>query len=538
MWNPSDRLCRRGATATRLLRAGVAVCALALSGPALAQAPPSPGTPGAAPSAGSLQDLRQVLEKTYEVLPLHNGVVLRPRQERLGVRTIEVSGDTIAVNGERVTEGVLRAWLATEAEPVLRLYHLPPRERQALFGLPGGGGAPPAAAASPAPGDETEIPAEGEIPAEAPDSDVPEPPLPAEAPEAPEAPDHGTSGSQLNFGNNIVVDKDELVEEAVAFVGSVRVEGEVSRDATALAGSVTVNGRVGGNVTAIGGDVRLGPHAVVDGDVTSVGGKIVRAEGAQVHGKTTEAGMTPPRRGWDDDGDVDIHFRPWSPFLTGSMDLVFQLVWVAILGLLVCLCLLVARAPMEKVERHVVHEPWIAGLIGLAAQLLFFPLLTAVTILLVITIVGCALIALYPFIFIALGLAALLGYAAVAHSVGRLLETRFNRRFGGPYVVALAGVLAIEIWSLLGRLVGLGSGPVDFIAFTILAFGFAVQYVAWTVGFGAVLRARFGGTPDTLPATILPPPPAPAPPAPPAPVFDAPELDGRLDETDPDRPLV
>jgi len=469
------------------------------------------------------QDLRRVLEESYEVLPLHNGVVLRPRKERLGVRTIEVSGDTIAVNGERVTEGVLRAWLAADADPVLRLAHLPPAERQALFDLRAGEGVP---AETPRPPGETEIPAEGPAEGEI----LPEAPEAPEAPEEPEEPrdfPSSTSGSQVNVFGDITIDKDELAEEAVAVMGKVRVDGEVSRDVAAVGGSVIINGRVGGNVVAVGGNVRLGPHSVVDGDVTSAGGKIIRSPGARVHGKTTEAGVTPSGRDWDD--DVDFTFHPWAPFLSDTMELFWHLAGVGVLALLVCLCLLVARGPLERAERHVEHEPWVAGLVGLVAQLAFVPLLVTVTILLVITIVGCALIALYPFLFIALGLAALLGYAAVAHRLGRYLEVRLGRRFGSPYAVALVGVMAIEIWSLLGRVIGLGGGPLDFIAFLALAFGFAVQYVAWTVGFGAVVLARFGGSRGTsYPAATLPPPPPP--PAPPAP------YDPALDQPSPDRP--
>ncbi len=542
MWNPSDPLCSRCAAscstaAERMLRAGAVVLALILSGPALAQEPAPTSTPApadtaapaatpAAPAAPSndRQELRRVLEARYEILPLHNGVVLRPRKERLGVRTIEVSGDTIAVNGERVTEGVLRAWLAADADPVLRLVRLPPAERQALFGLRPGEGVP---AETPRPAGQTVIPAEGEV---LPLPQAPENPEAPEAPEAPPAPETprdfpaSTSGSRVNVFGDITIDKDELAEEAVAVMGTVRVDGEVSRDVTAVGGSVIINGRVGGDVAAVGGNVRLGPHAVVDGDVTTAGGKIIRSEGAQVHGKTTEAGVS-PGRDWEDDGDFSFH--PWSPFLSDTMDLFWHLAGVGVLALLVCLCLLAARGSLERVERPVENEPWVAGLVGLVAQLAFVPLLITVTILLVITIVGCVLIALYPFLFIALGLAALLGYAAVAHRLGRYLEVRFGRRFGSPYAVALVGVMAIEVWSLLGRVIGLGGGFLDVISFMFLAFGFAVQYVAWTVGFGAVVLARFSGSRgSSYPAATLPPPPTP-----PAPPYDA-----ALEQPSPDRP--
>lgn len=539
----------------RIFQAGALVLAFGLSGIALAQ---PPAAPEEGQSAAERQGLRQTIEARYQVLPIRNGVVLTPRQERLGVQTIEISGDTIAVNGERVSEGVVRAWLAEDAELILRLRRLPARERQALFGLQTGGrgAADDEEAAAPAtPTDEdavedevvpdeevgeTEIPAEGEA--------GPGVPTPPDAPEPPEAPEQDesprpateTSGSRVNFGGNITVEKDEVAEEAVALAGSVQVDGEVIRDVQAIAGSVTVNGLVGGDVTAVGGHVRLGPNAVVDGDVTSVGGNVIRAEGAKVHGKTAEVGMTPEGGRWEN----DLQFHPWSPFVSDSLGLAWKLVGLIVLALLVFLCILLARQPMQRAEHYVATEPWRAGLVGFLAQLLFLPLLGALTILLAITVVGCALFLLYPFLFIAIALGALLGYAAVAHRVGRFLEARFGWSFGpAPYAAALMGVLAIEIWSLIGRVMGLGGGVLDFIAFTILAFGFAVQYVAWTVGIGAVLLARFEN-PGRRPAPVYPgtppapPAPLPEPPADPSPdVYESPAaLERPWDPVPPEAP--
>jgi regulator of PEP synthase PpsR (kinase-PPPase family) len=71
--------------------------------------------------------------------------------------------------------------------------------------------------------------------------------------------------------------------------------------------------------------------------------------------------------------------------------------------------------------------------VGLASAIFFWPLFFVVTILLAITIVGCVLFLLYPFLFLYLGLLVLLGYTAVAYRVGRLLEGRFDRRPGSPY---------------------------------------------------------------------------------------------------------
>jgi hypothetical protein len=188
------------------------------------------------------------------------------------------------------------------------------------------------------------------------------------------------------------------------------------------------------------------------------------------------------------------------------MDLIWKLISLVVLSMLVFLCLLVARRPVDRAEYHVATEPWKAGVVGFLAQLLFLPLLLVVTILLAITIVGCALFLLYPFLLVGVALAFLVGYTAVAHQLGLFLEARFHRRFGSPYAVVLMGLVTIEIWSILGHMVGLGGGFLRMIALVIVAFGFAMKYAAWTVGIGAVILARLNRTPTGWQGSSLPVP--------------------------------
>ncbi len=508
MWNLSDRWNRWGLGA-RWLRVLAVLLALALPGAeraALAQ-----------PEAtASRQELRDALEERYEVLPLQDGLVLRPRESERGVRTIELSDGTVAINGQPVNETVVRDWLGEDAGPVLQLWRLQPGERRALFDLQAGrGGATSAPPASEDTLSAEETPATEE-PSTTGESEIPDVP---EAPETPEEPDYvrsdrTSSGGRVRVFGSISVEKGEVVREAVAVLGSARIDGEVLGDVVAVGGSVEVNGKVGGTVTAVGGGVRLGPNAEVMQDVTSVGGSIEREEGARVHGQSAEVPLAPGRRGWDH----DVEFFPWS-VLDGPTSVFWELISLLVLGLLVCLCLLIARRSVERADHIVATEPWIAGLVGFLAQLLFIPLLVVVTILLAITIIGCALFLLYPFLFIALLLAALVGYTAVAYRLGRVLEARFGRSFGSAYGVAMIGVVAIQIWAIFSHLLGIGGGPLDFIAFILLAFGAAVEYVAWTVGFGAVLLAWFRGpnrwrrTAAAPPMPVAPVPPLPGPPA-------------------------
>ncbi|HSG39817.1 MAG TPA: hypothetical protein VLE27_09285, partial [Thermoanaerobaculia bacterium] len=177
------------------------------------------------------------------------------------------------------------------------------------------------------------------------------------------------------------------------------------------------------------------------------------------------------------------------------------------------LVLLVARRPLERVDRMLASQPWQSAAVGVAGVVFLGPLLLVVTVLLAITIIGCTLFLLYPFLFLYLAWLFLLGYAAVAYRVGRWFETRFNLRFGGPYIAALAGVVLLQIWSLLGEMIDMVPGPFGFFAFMLILFGALLQMAAVIVGFGAVILSRFGLEPGYWPGRVAAAP-APVPPGP------------------------
>jgi hypothetical protein len=497
------------------LSLGLSVAMFSGFGAAAAPAPQPATSPPA--SAEERASLRQTLDSRYEVLPVQGGIVLKPRQPRAGISTIEMTAEGVAVNGERVTARTLRDWLGADADPVLRLQGLSAAEQRQVFGLeagraPAAPATTPAPAATPAPADESATTA-GEVseePAE------PETPVPAETPES--RGNRRSSGSRVNILGSVTVEKDEVAEEAVAIGGSATVEGEVERDVTAVGGPARIDGKVGGDVTSVGGGVYLGSNAEVEGDVTSVGGSVHREPGAKVHGATHEAGSMPFSHPF---GRRHIRFgrdwEPW-PFWSGVSEVMSSIMLTVLLGLLVCLVLLVARVPLERVDRQLVARPWPSATVGLAGVVFFWPLVAAVTILLAITIIGCALFLLYPFVFLYVGLLLLLGYTAVAYRLGRLVESRFERNFGSPYAAALVGVLLLQVGSILGHMLDVLPGPFGFFSFMVGLFGFLVQAVAWIVGFGAVILARFGLAPGYWPQRGAPPvpvpPPAPVPPAP------------------------
>lgn len=171
-------------------------------------------------------------------------------------------------------------------------------------------------------------------------SPTPEPALheiggaPAAAPAAPRAPaeadaeptpepgaghrqQHGDD--RVSFLGSTRVDADENIDgSAVAFLGTVTVDGTVNGDAVSILGANTVNGVVQGNAVAVLGanyidgtvhgdavavlgDLKLGPKARVDGDTVSVGGRVIRDPSASVGGKEIEKPV----------GSGNLHLAPW-----------------------------------------------------------------------------------------------------------------------------------------------------------------------------------------------------------------------------------
>jgi hypothetical protein len=544
MRTPSDP--GRFPRARRLRRISLPILALAAlllpaaypSQPAAAQARPRPIPKAVAtPAAPARSELRQKITERYEVLPVRGGLLLKPRSSRVGVHSIELTGGAggtggadatdanIAVNGETVTPSVLRAWLGDDAPAVLELAALAPAERRQLFGLAaeaeGAARVPPAGAASTLPPPKPTPPAaapSGESGDKGEKGTEPATPTVPEPPEPPAPPTSISSGPQVRVGGGVTVRENEVAEDVVAIGGPVHMDGEATGDVTAIGGSVTINGKVGGGVSAVAGSVRLGPKAEVMGDITCVLGHIEADPAAKVHGAKTEVTPGEVITGRHRLGRHGVNIDLW-PFRS-AFRFIDHLVWMILLGLLSCFFLLVARPTVERLEARIAAEPWKAGLAGFLSQIFFLPLLIVVTVVLIISIVGCALLVLYPFLFLALFVAGLLGYAAVAYRVGRLFEGRFSDRFGNPYFAALLGVVVIESLCLLGRLFDV-AGFLSPIAGLFLAAGVIVQYCAWTVGFGAFVLDRmergFRRRPTEPPAPVPPPPPPPPAPVTPPP---------------------
>lgn len=244
--------------------------------------------------------------------------------------------------------------------------------------------------------------------------------------------------SIVKIGSDVRVEKDERVDDAVAVGGSVYIDGIVDGDAV-----------------AVGGTVHLGEEAIVHGDAVTVGGTIDEAEGAMIYGTTVDVGSF-------DFGNI----FEGKHFFDGHKGIPKVFTIIPLIGCLALVLLLSVLIPTElgTVATNIKNEPIIMFLWGLLGIILIVPL----AVMLAISIIGIVLI---PIELLAVFLASLIGYIAVAIIIGKKILRALNNENPSVILSAILGVLAL--W-----LVGL-----------IPIFGSLVKAIAGIIGFGAVIIA-------------------------------------------------
>ncbi len=282
----------------------------------------------------------------------------------------------------------------------------------------------------------------------------------------------------------------KVLGDVAAIAGSVTLTegGEVGGDLAAIGGPASVGGKVLGDVAAVGGPVNLDSTAVVEGDVASVGGPITKAPGAQIKGevKALDLGLINqfiPR------AVGTVRFGHEHPVVGRFAMLGLNLVWFLGLWVLVILVVVFLPRHTEVISESVTGNFFLAGLLGIIAEILVLPLF----VLLCITVIGIpfALI-LEPILVL---VAFLMGFAAMALVIGKRLVHGLSWKVAGPLGLATLGYLLLVIFFLVGRLIGIPGGVFSVLGWMLIGLGWLISYCALTVGFGACLYTRFGTKP-------------------------------------------
>lgn len=421
-----DRVSGLGARHSRLgVAAAVVIALVAVVVPVLQ-----------AQATNDVTELRDRLRERYDIVTLQNGVGLVPRQPDPRVSIIQVRAGAVSINGQELTGRELRERLGADADLVLRITYLDEaQQRQLAASEP----AAPAAAEA-APGQTS----------------------PSAAP--PSTSGRRRIGEIVRVGGSVRVDRDELVErEVVVVMGSAEINGEVQREVTVVMGSLT-----------------LGPEAIVHRDVNVIGGTLTRAPTARIDGSVNNVGLG--GGSWNN-RDFDDAFG--NRFFWRMGGLAGTLLRVTLVLLLALAVVALGPAYVERIADRTAVDPLRAGLIGFFAELLFFPALVITVVVLAISIIGIPLLVLVPFGIVLALVVLLVGFTGVAYHVGRSLHARFGWTGRGTYASVALGVIVIGALTVLARSAALIGGGV--FGFPLAALGYFVEYVAWTIGFGAAI---------------------------------------------------
>ncbi|MFQ5745892.1 MAG: hypothetical protein ACE5HF_01575 [Gemmatimonadota bacterium] len=302
----------------------------------------------------------------------------------------------------------------------------------------------------------------------------------------------------------LVVHDDYAVPEGTDVAGNVAL----------LDGDLELRGTVEGDVLVLSGTLDLAPGGLVEGDIIQVGGEVVRS-GGHVDGELLslralpapeapagagEAAAPPSARVDGDVGSPSLHLQTRRGFFgrvghnisraVGS--LVGTLGFLIVLGFLGMLAVYFLRSRLEVVADTVRQSFGRSFGVGIAGQLLFVPIL-------IVLFVAVITIPIVPFYVIAVALALLGGYLAVAHAAGEIVALqrytwieRLRLRRSNSYYYVLSGLVVLLGPLLVGSLLYLFGGLLGFVRGLTFFAGGVLTWAAFTSGFGAVILSRAG----------------------------------------------
>ena len=266
------------------------------------------------------------------------------------------------------------------------------------------------------------------------------------------------SSSLVRFGEDILVDADEVVDgSVVAFGGDVRVRGRVLED-----------------VVSFGGTIVLEEGGVVEGDAAAFGGAIERVPGSELLGEEVDVAFIPTTIG-------GIHG------LSGGRTFwaLFTLSAFLFLGIAGLVTEWVMPFGVRRMAAHVRSSLWASFFVGFAAQVLLGPAMA----LFAITVVGIPVAVLLPLVFT---VAQIIGFLVVAAVIGaKFSDGSLDSRpaWVRSVLAGLTSFGALTFVSVL--LVGLG-GFAGNLGRLLLLSVLVAHWTVSTIGLGAVTLSRFG----------------------------------------------
>lgn len=228
----------------------------------------------------------------------------------------------------------------------------------------------------------------------------------------------------IRFGGSVIVPENQVVENAIAFGGSV---------------TISPNAKVIDTAVAFGGSVILQKGARVEGDAYSFGGKIEQKPGAIISGaKATFSDRHGMMHGFNR-GRSSF----FANYLFSALFRIFAAVMAAVLGLIV---LQTNSRFLPNLAIKLRQHSGLAALWGIGAIISF----VFACVFLAITLIGIPLI---PLLILTMVVTTLVGVLGVALFVGQCLVHGGNASLQQQFLVGLAILTILTLIPFFGGLV-------------------------------------------------------------------------------------
>jgi hypothetical protein len=312
-----------------------------------------------------------------------------------------------------------------------------------------------------------------------------------------------TGRLRVIVGDDFEVGPDEVVTDPVLVVD----------------GDVEIRGTIRGDLLVADGDIEVLEGGVVEGDLRYADG-FVDLEGGEVLGRIVEIDAigvvsTEELRDLGDriraDIEAEVGAAPRAPrrgpgvlsrignVISEIFGTILTIFVFGILGVMVNFFL---GENVDRVADVARRNPSRAVAVGFASGFLSLPIYIIGLVLLAVSLIGIpALVVWAPGFPLLVGLAAVLGYVAVARNVGTWLTRQDIPGFEWvsvtrPNSLVFGGLFVLFAPYLLGHVLELGGGWLGGLQDVVMFAGFMLGLVATAAGFGAVLITRGGRRSD------------------------------------------
>ncbi|MFP4082718.1 MAG: hypothetical protein ACLFVG_08170 [Candidatus Aminicenantes bacterium] len=274
-------------------------------------------------------------------------------------------------------------------------------------------------------------------------------------------------GQGLVLKKDIVVAEGEVQDNVVSFGGSILIKGKVKESVVAFGGSVIVSGEVEELVLGLGADITLKPSAFIKGDVASIGGTLNKEPGARVDGDTIYFKTSEDIKKFLRDSFGGLFSISLIPLL-----LIIKLITIFIWLLLAVLVAALFPRQISFASLQIRKSFWPISGIGLLSLVIFVGLVVFSAFLSII-LIGIPILLALVFIGIII---KIFSRVVLFYFFGESLTRAFGSTRIHPIMAVILGLIIV---SLIGFI------PI---------FGFLFNFCLSIIGWGVVIRTKFGTT--------------------------------------------